>query len=178
MALIHKLSVVALVVLSLIITGMLVQHQLQAKHLAGKGGYEDIDLKKFYEEKLAKNAEIYGEVAELIKNKQYPMAMEKLEAIKTAHPENPQSFVYEAQAQYGQGQIASAIHSYRLAVDNDPDYVDKKTPLFISHEIMTLITEARSKLNREIKLKPNDNSIKMALEDVYYLQRRIAGGCE
>jgi hypothetical protein len=43
---------------------------------------------------------------------------------------------------------------------------------------MDIISEARSKLLREKKLKPGDKSISIALEDIYYLQRRIAGGCE
>lgn len=178
MGLIHKLSIAALLALTVITMGMLVQHQIEAKHLQETIGYEVVDLKKSYEERLAKDAEIYGEIVELLEQKQFSPAMEKLQEIKTAHPENPQSFIYEAQLQYGQGQLAAAIHSYRMAVDIDPDYVDKKTPLFISPEIMTLITEARGKLSREKKLKPNDKSINLALEDLYYLQRRIAGGCE
>ncbi len=44
--------------------------------------------------------------------------------------------------------------------------------------IMDIISETRSKLLREKKLKPGDKSINVALEDIYYLQRRIAGGCE
>ncbi len=178
MGLIHKISIVVLVVLSLITAGMLIQHQLEAKHLQETIGHNVVDLQKSYEELLAKNAEIYGELDALLEQKQFSTVEEKLQEIKTAHPENPHSFIYDAQLQYGQGQLAQAIHSYRMAVDLDPDYVDKKTPLFISPEIMALITEARGKLSREKKLKPNDKSIKLALEDLYYLQRRIAGGCE
>jgi len=178
MDLIHKLNIGALIALTVITAGMLIQHQISAQSLQGAADNPKVDLKIVYEQRIARDNELYAEVIQLLAQKQSTLAMEKLEEIKKAHPENPQSFIYQAQLQDAQGQIAAAIHSYRLAVDNDPDYVDKKTPLFIGNEIMNMITEARSKLQREKKLKPGDKSILLALEDIYYLQRRIAGGCE
>jgi len=178
MNLIHKLSITALILLSLITTGMLIQHHISTQNQQGAAGKQGVDLQKYYEERIAKDTEIYSDFVILLKEKQYSAAKEKLKEIKAAHPKNPLSSVYLAQLQYEQGQIASAIHSYRLAVDSEPDYVDKKTPLFIGDKIMNLITEARSKLSRENKLRPGDKAISLALEDVYYLQRRIAGGCE
>lgn len=178
MDLIHKLSIVALIALTLITAGMLIQHQVSAQRFQGSIDKQEVDLQKSYEQRIARDKEIYSEVIRLQDQKQFAQAMEKLQEIITAHPENPLSFVYQAQLQDNQGQIAAAIHSYRIAVDNEPDYVDKKTPLFIGDKIMDMITEARGKLNREKELKPGDKSINLALEDVYYLQRRIAGGCE
>ncbi len=178
MNLTHKLSVVALVVLSLITTGMLVQHQMAARHPQGSSPDPHLDLQKAYDRRIARDKLIFKEVADLLKQRQFTPAMQKLQEIRTAHPENSQALVYEAQLHYNLGSLAKAIHGYRLAVDSDPDFVDKKTPLYIGEQIMNLITEGRSKLNREKKLKPGDASITTALEDVYYLQRRIAGGCE
>jgi len=178
MDLIHKLSITVLIGLTAVTAGMLIQHQISAQRLQGTVASRQVDLKKVYEQKIAGNNKLYTEVIQLLEQKQSTLAMVKLKEIKKAHPENPQSYIYQAQLQDLQGQIAAAIHSYRLAVDNDPDYVDQKTPLFIGNEIMNMITEGRSKLQREKKLKPGDKSILIALEDVYYLQRRIAGGCE
>ena len=178
MDLIHKLSIAALLALTGITASMLIQHHISVQRLQGTVGNPKVELKKVYEQRIARDIEIYAEVVQLLSQKQFAKAGEKLEEIKTSHPENPQSLIYQAQLQYDQGQIAAAIHSYRLAVDNEPDYVDKKTPLFIGNEIMNMVTEARSKLQREKKLKPGDKSIILALEDIYYLQRRISGGCE
>jgi len=178
MDMIHKLTIAVLVLLTAVTLAMLVQHQVSTQRLPGTAANRKVDLKKSYELIIAKNAEIYGDVVELSQQKQFSPAMEKLQEIIAVHPENSMSSVYLAQLQYNQGQIAAAIHSYRIAVDSEPDYVDKKTPLFIGDKIMALITEARGKLKREKKLKPNDKAIDLALEDVYYLQRRIAGGCE
>ncbi len=178
MDLIHKLSITALVFLSLITAGMLIQHQVSTKGLQGSANTQKIDLKKYYEDRIARDAEIFAEVINLQEQKQYSQALEKLEEIRTAHPDNPQSYVYQAQLEYGQGELAAAIHSYRQAVDNEPDYVDKKTPLFIGNTMLDLINEARGKLQREKKLRPKDRNILIALDDLLYLQRRIAGGCE
>ena len=178
MQLIHKLSLAALILISLITTGMLIQHQILTQHLHGTAADRKVELKKMYEQRIAQDTEIYSEFVILLNQKQFSPAIEKLQEIKAAHPKNSLSSVYLAQLQYNQGKIAAAIHSYRVAVDREPDYVDKKTPLFIGDKIMDLINESRSKLNREKKLKPGDKTIRLALEDVYYLERRIAGGCE
>ncbi len=177
MDLIHKISITALVILSLVTGGMLIQHQMTTQGAQGTKTNK-VDLKQFYADLMAKNAELYTEVIKLQNQKQFTQAMEKLEEIRTAQPDNPQSDIYQAELEYSQGKVAAALHSYRVAVDRQPDYVDKKTPLFIGNIILDMINEARGKLQREKKLKPNDRTILIALDDLLYLQRRIAGGCE
>ncbi len=94
------------------------------------------------------------------------------------HPEKSLSYVYLAQLYLKQGKLRDAIHGYRLAVEMEPDYVDERTPLFIGDEIKELVTEGREKFSREKALKPKDKEVRKALKDVYYLQSRLAGGCE
>ncbi len=175
---IHKLSVAALISLVIITAGMLVQHQLELQQNAGTTNSPEVDLKKLYTKKIADNKILYAEVIKLLAQRQTTAATAKLAEIKTAHPDNPETFIFQAKLEEKDGRMAAAIHSYRMAVDIEPDYVDKKTPLFIGDGIMEMITSARTKLQREKKLKPGDKSINIALEDIYYLQRRIAGGCE
>jgi tetratricopeptide (TPR) repeat protein len=94
------------------------------------------------------------------------------------YPERPRSYVYLAQLYLAQGKLGDAIHNYRQAVEMEPDYVDERTPLFIGDKIKDLVTEGREKFAREKALKPKDKGVKLALKDVYYLQSRLAGGCE
>ena len=77
-----------------------------------------------------------------------------------------------------QGELRETIHNYRRAVEMEADYVDERTPLFIGNEIKKLVTEGREKFSREKALKPKDKEVRKALKDVYYLQSRLAGGCE
>jgi len=178
MDLIHKLSIVALVILSLATTGMLVQHQRELASQPAAAHDPKKDLQKYYQEEIAKNATIYAEVTTLMQQKQFEKGLQKLQEIRKAHPDNAQSDIYEAQLQYGLGNVVAALHSYRAAVDKEPDYVDKTTPFFVGDKITDLVSESRSKLHREKKLKPNDKKILKAIDDAYYLERRAAGGCE
>lgn len=174
---INKITIGAITVLSLMVTAMLVQHEIELKRL-GLNVDRKADFIKQYKLKIAKNAKIYKDVVVNLDKKNYTEAMAVLDKIIEEHPDNPQSLIYRAQIERGFGKLAEPIHTYRLAINAEPGYIDKKTPLFMGKTIMALIKEARVKLNREIKLKPNDRTIRLALEDIYYLQRRIAGGCE
>ena len=173
-----KFNIVILVALTLITAGMVIQHEIAVKKTAGPAVDDSLLIKKQYEKRLAENARIYSEVIALQKEARYSEAMTRLEEIIQAHPENGQSYVYKAQLLNSLGRLAEAIGMYRRAVEMEPDFVDKTSPLFIGETIMKIIPEARSKFNREKKLKPGDKTITTALENIYYLQRRIAGGCE
>ncbi len=178
MPIIHKLTITTLVVLVLVTTSMLVQHRLSAEYIPVNNTASAIAQKKIYDEKLARNLEIFGETAALIHGGQLLKARETIQKIQLQAPDNPQLFVYLAQLQYKEGQIAEAINSYRTAIEKEPGYADKNTPLYIGNIINDILPEARTKLNREKKLKPNDLTVQVALENIYYLQSRVAGGCE
>lgn len=178
MDLINKLTIAALVALTVITTSMLIQNHISVSRARGAAANPQLDMEKAYRELIARNTVLYAGVEQSIQEKKYEQAEKQLLEIETSNPDNSQSLIYRAKMQFAQGQIAKAIHNYRLAVNETPDYVDKKTPLFIGNKIMDIISEARSMLLREKKLKPGDKSISIALEDIYYLQRRIAGGCE
>ncbi|MEA3469152.1 MAG: hypothetical protein U9R57_13140 [Thermodesulfobacteriota bacterium] len=173
-----KFNFILLAVLILLTTGMLVQHEL----MASKNTVSVLDGKeamiKQYEERIARDAIIYKEVVVAKDENRQQDAMTMLDEIIRSHPENPQSYVLQAEIIHTKGQLAKAIATYRIAIEMEPDLVDNKTPLFIGDSVMDLITVARGKLNREKKLKPDDKTIAVALENIYYLQRRIAGGCE
>jgi len=135
-------------------------------------------LKRHYEQILADNARIYAEVISLQEAGDYQDALEKLKEINRNRGESAYGYVLEARIENKIGHLTTTLHAYRKAVEKDPDYVDKNTPLFIGTEIMDIITASRGKLNRERKLRPGDMDIRTAINDIYYLQRRIAGGCE
>ncbi len=177
MDLTNKLTLGAIATLSLIIVAMLAQNYILQSHNSSAVNRQEAFVKQ-YELKIAKNNKIYKDVTSMIEQKKFPEAMDHLGKIMQENPDNPQSLIYKAQIEIGLGKLAEPIHTYRQAINAEPDYIDKKTPLFIGHSIMTLITEARAKLSREIKLKPGEQLIAIALDDIYYLQRRIAGGCE
>lgn len=71
----------------------------------------------------------------------------------------------------------SAMFSYREAVDLNPDYVDKKTPLFQGRKIKNTLDEAKVIITGTLSVTPDDKEMTGARKTMYYLLRRLAGSC-
>jgi tetratricopeptide (TPR) repeat protein len=172
-----KFNITLIVLISLITIGMLVNQEI-IQSRQGNDEAAAAEKARYYAEQMALNAKIYQEVTSLMDQGLNDDAMTKLQEVMKTYPGRGQSYVYIAQLSFKSGKLADTIHNYRLAVEKDPDFLDKKTPLFIGHEINGLVTESLEKFGREVKLKPNDKEVRNTLEDLYYLQRRLKGGCE
>jgi tetratricopeptide (TPR) repeat protein len=172
------LTKAALGLLAAIMLVMLVQHQLTASpNAAAEAGGVAGELRRI-EQQLAQDKVLYQDVAALAEQRQHEAALDKLKEVQAAQPDKPRSFLWQAQLQYDLGQIADALTSYRQAIDREPGYIDRKSPLFVGKNIKKNVLEAKDKLQREVTLKPNDPDIKRALNELLYVQRRLAGGCE
>jgi tetratricopeptide (TPR) repeat protein len=172
-----KLSIAAIAVFTLLIGGMLVNHEVTGTQHDNPSLAAN-EQKDSYALQMEIDKKIYEEVISFKSKGLYTEAMAELRDVMARYPEKPRSYVYLAQLYLEQGKLGDAIHHYRQAVEMEPDYVDDRTPLFIGDKIKGLVTEGREKFAREKALKPKDKRIKMALKDIYYLQSRLAGGCE
>ncbi|HEY3360111.1 MAG TPA: tetratricopeptide repeat protein [Polyangia bacterium] len=63
--------------------------------------------------------------------------------------------------------LAAALRAYREAVDRNPDYLDRKTPLFQGRKLKHVVDEAQ----REAVTARAHQKL------IHYLLRRLAGGC-
>ena len=171
-------TTVSLAVLIVITAVMLVQHGAMALQEKGASVSRKELADEMYQKRLAQDKKIYKEVERLFGMRQYTAAKEVLQKVEREHPDNPRSFIFMARLQYNTGNIVEAISNYRQAVDSEPDFVDKQTPLFMGKAIKEDLTAAKEKLVREMKSRPEDKEIKKALDELLYLQRRVAGGCE
>ena len=70
-----------------------------------------------------------------------------------------------------------AMHAYKDAIDLNIDYLDKKTPLFQGKKLKIAVEEALTVIEKRIELNPEDESIKSEKKTIYYLYRKIGGGC-
>lgn len=172
-----KLSIAAIVAITLITVAMLADQEMTIRQ-QDNPGMEAKEEKNSYALQMETDKKIYEEVASFKEQGLYTEAMAKLEDIKKGYPEKSLSYVYLAQLYLEQGRLGDGIHNYRRAVEMEPDYVDERTPLFIGDEIKKVVEEGREKFGREKALKPNDEKVRKAIDDVYYLQSRLAGGCE
>lgn len=66
---------------------------------------------------------------------------------------------------------------YKEAIDLNPDYLDKKTPLFQGKKLKIAVREALAEIDEGLRQNPADESLKKDRKTLYYLQRRIAGSC-
>ncbi|MCI5223520.1 MAG: tetratricopeptide repeat protein, partial [Candidatus Electrothrix sp. AR4] len=153
--LLHTLTKTALVLLIVITAVMLVQQRTAARHAKGSSVNSTEQLQKMYQRRIDQDKKIYLEVETLFEQKKYTAAMDALRKIQEQHPDNPRSLIYQARLQYNTGNMVKAIESYRQAVDKEPDYIDKKTPLFIGKSIMDDLMESKEKLVQKTPKTPN-----------------------
>ncbi|MDA8325950.1 MAG: tetratricopeptide repeat protein [Nitrospiraceae bacterium] len=70
----------------------------------------------------------------------------------------------------------SAVAQYRQAVELNPDFTDKTSHSFEGGKIRVALREARRKL-AALGGNPQNEGLKKAKSDIYYLMRRLAGSC-
>lgn len=126
------------------------------------------------------NDEIDNKV-KLIKNL---MEADNLGQAEAMTKELLQKYPYEGQLHMAMGDILmrkqdpiNAIFAYKEAVALNPDFLDKKTPLFQGKKLKSAVAEALGEIDKKIKLNPSDESMKSNRKTIYYLQRKIAGSC-
>lgn len=172
-----RLSIAAIVVITVITIGMVANREIMKRQQVNSG-VEAEQEKSSYALQMEMDKKLYQEVISCKEQGLYPEAMAKLKEIMKKYPEKSLSYVYMAQLYLEQGNMGDSIHNYRQAVEMEPDYVDDRTPLFIGDKIKKLVTEGRKKFGREKTLRPKDKEVRKTIDDIYYLQSRLAGGCE
>jgi len=171
-----KLSIVAIIGLTVITAGMMGSHEMAKKGDKNPGLL--MEQGSAYASQIETDKKIYAQVASYNEQGLHTEAMSELKNVMEKYPNKSLSYVYLARLYLDDGQLADSIHNYRRAVEMEPDYVDKKAPLFIGDEVRKVVREGVEKLQREQTLRPKDKEVGEAIKDVYYLQRRLAGGCE
>ncbi len=73
--------------------------------------------------------------------------------------------------------LLKAMPEYKKGIDLNPDYLDKRTPLFQGKKLKVAVNEALAKVDRNIKEDPDNKEMKKKRKLIYYLKRRIAGSC-
>jgi predicted Zn-dependent protease len=98
-------------------------------------------------------------------------------ALKARYPYEGGPFMLMGDIHWRRQEPLEAVYEYRKAVDLNPDYLDKKTPLFQGRKLKMVVQEAEARVRVQLRQSPQDKGLKEALKVIYYLRRRIAGGC-
>lgn len=174
-----RLNIAALVIISLFTTYMVVNNEIHKSKLPkGQKVNFAAERTQSFALQLEKEAEIYKDIRALMEKKDYVHAISQLEEIVRKRPGLSRSYVHLAEISVARDRKFEALHHYKKAIELEPAYVDKKSPIKIGMQIKPLVAEMRVVLEKKIQEKPVSKETKEALKDVYYLQRRLAGGCE
>ena len=112
----------------------------------------------------------------LLEAKDYPQAIAAAQEIIRQDPKESFAYVYLARALLAQGDLAQSLRNYSLGVKLNPDFVDKKSTDKIGPELKALVRTAVIESKKpEFEQQPD---YKKSIKALYYLQRRLAGGCE
>ena len=154
--------------------------------LAGDGSHasqQSLSVDKALERDMAYQAKVsflerlYAPVIELQEESQYAAALLKLDELFRRYPEEAHGELLRGEILLQMQTIPKAIEHIAKAVRMSADYVDQNSPLSRHKLIGELVDAQLPKLKADLA-KTGGERLQATLKDLYYLQGRLAGGCE
>lgn len=169
-----RISIWAIVVL------IISSFALMSRHMGEARPERHIQQRRAAADYAAPNTAIEGRVKQ-IRNM---IAADSLNKAETMIKELMQQYPYEGELRMLMGDIfmrrqepVKAMFEFKEAIDLNPDYLDRKTPLFQGKKLKIAVGEALAEIDTKMKLAPGDETLKGSRKIIYYLQRKIAGSC-
>jgi predicted Zn-dependent protease len=131
-----------------------------------------------YQSRVALIRELYGPVESLMQSGQDQAALLKLTEIAKTYPGEAHGEMLQGKIQARLGALDEAVASYAAGVKLRGDYVDKENPLSRRSEISQLVERGLPAVSARLALHPDNRTAKATMQQLYYLQSRLAGGCE
>ncbi len=102
-------------------------------------------------------------------------ALKLTDLLQKDYPYEGEVYILKGEVMLHLQRPIAAMRQYRQAVDLNPDFLDKNTPLFRGEQIKNTVAEAQALIEKEVKAgKAGAAGDKKVL---YYMLRKIAGGC-
>lgn len=102
----------------------------------------------------------------------------KLEELDRKFPGEAHGALLRGELLFQMGVADRAVLSLADAVRHNGDYVDAASPLNRRGLIETVVAESLPQLRDRARTQPDNADLALAVKQVYYLQSRLAGGCE
>jgi len=150
----------------------------------GQGSPENAELEQALDQQIAYQARIdflqrvYAPVEALRQQQALPAALLKLKEIAREYPGEAHGLMLKGEILFAQGALEQALESVAQALKSNGDYVDRNSPLRQRELISRLAETGQAKLAARLREQPDNHAVGKALKDAYYLQSRLAGGCE
>jgi tetratricopeptide (TPR) repeat protein len=175
-----KISWLVVVVIGALIGVMLYTHHQEVK-ASGTiiAGAPERAAQRFIRRRSPEVEQALAEAIKLYEEKKYPEAIAAAKKILQLDRAEPFAYLYLARAYREQDNVEQSIINYSEAIRLHPDFVDKKSEDFLGRKRKELKPYVDRALiysrTKEFRSKPG---YKKVLKHLYYLQRRMAGGCE
>lgn len=131
-----------------------------------------------YQSRVALIRQLYGPVETLLQAGQDQSALLKLTEIEKTYPGEAHGQILKGSIQARLGALDEAAASYAAGVKLRGDYVDKENPLSRRDEIGRVVESGLRTVSGRLALSPDNRTAKATMKQLYYLQSRLAGGCE
>jgi len=152
----------------------------------GRGEARGVDagVEKALERQLAYQARIdfiqriYAPVEELRAAGQQQQALFKLQEIGRDYPGEAHGQMLRGELLLQQGALKESLASVVAGIKANGDYVDRNSPLQRRRLVTELVAAGRDQLIPQARSNPDNRELALSLDNLHYLQSRLAGGCE
>lgn len=120
----------------------------------------------------------YAPVADLRDQGDLPGALLKLEELSRELPGEAHTSLVRGDVLFRMGQVDKALTQFARAVRGNGDYIDAASPLSQRNLIESVLTQGLPQIRDRLRAQPDNRVLGQVLKEGYYLQSRLAGGCE
>ena len=121
---------------------------------------------------------IYQPAQQALAERRYPEALLALEEIGRRYPGEPHGLMLRGEAQLAMGAIHEGVVNVATAVRRDAEYLEEQSPLSRRSLLEQLVGEVLPRLRENVReVDPTPGQLR-SLQELRYLQSRLAGGCE
>lgn len=131
-----------------------------------------------FQSRVAFIRELYGPVETLLQSGQDQAALMKLAEIEKTYPGEAHGQMLKGSIQSRLGAIDEAVASYAAGIRMRGDYVDPENPLSRRSEIAKVVENGLRTVSARLAASPDNRTAQATMKQLYYLQSRLAGGCE
>ena len=173
-----QLMIVALVGVLIFTAVLMVGAEPRADNRDAKAANRQFEREMLHQARVAYIERHYTPVVTLRDSGALPDALRKLEELSRTLPGEAHNNLLSGDILLRMGQFDRAISKLASAVKSNADYVDSASPLSQRPLIESAVSESLPLIRDRLRVQPENRTLARVLRDGYYLQSRLAGGCE
>ena len=173
-----QLMIASLVVVLLFTVVVLVGAGPDEGNHANSAISRHLERERVYQARVAFIDRHFSPVIALRDSGALPEALLKLEELHRTLPGEAHIDLLSGDILLRMGQFDRALTKLSAAVRKNADYVDAASPLSQRPLVESAVSEGLPLVRDRLRSQPDSRTMAQVVKDGYYLQSRLAGGCE